>query len=335
MNDKYLIVKGVSGLGERLGAAAAAIDYARRSGRKIYVDWSDGKFGKPDEPVFYKYFRLNGVERAASIEEIFSGDPPVCYPALWGASPHMPALEMYARIRTPLDRTILRIFRGKGDYSKLFRYWQPRENYTSGGIGAAVKAVSDKECVIFGGNLKQNKKEDVVFFADVYPRFSNRTLRENVSLTDPMNDEINRIAASLELADKTIGVHVRMTDRRISCQPEYLLERVQRVAQKLKLHCPKIFLATDSEDMEDYFREKHPATVFTEKWRPEGEYRHTGVHHYAAMTGDYSKSERVLKDSIIDMWLLSKCEYLIYQRDSNFSIHSSILKNDPKKTFSW
>jgi hypothetical protein len=335
MNDRYLIVKGASGLGGRLAVVASAVDYARRTGRKIYVDWSDGKYGKPGEQVFYKYFRLNNVGQADSMEEIFSGDPPECYPPLWGQSPDMPALEIYSRVRTPLEGTLLSHFAGRGDLSKLFRYWQPREQYVSGGIAKAVRAVFNEECIPFGANLSRRRKEDVIFFADACPRFPRKILQENITLRDGLEEEVERIAASLELSNKTIGIHVRMIERRHSCEPEYISEKIHRVAKKLKLRRPKIFLATDSDYIEDYFREKHPTAVFTEKWRPDGEYRHTGVHHYASMTGDYSKSERALKESIIDMWLLSKCDYLIYQKGSTFSIHSAILKNEPERTFSW
>ena len=39
--DKYLIVKGLAGLGNRMLSALTGILYARLSGRRLIIDWRD------------------------------------------------------------------------------------------------------------------------------------------------------------------------------------------------------------------------------------------------------------------------------------------------------
>ncbi|GHT24998.1 hypothetical protein FACS189430_10940 [Bacteroidia bacterium] len=135
-----------------------------------------------------------------------------------------------------------------------------------------------------------------------------------------------------ESPETFLGIHVRMTDR----QPRQSLEHLSKKIERLNLSPSQIFLATDNAEVEDYFAATHKNVVFMPKWRPQYDTgQQAGIHHYAALSDDYSKVETVLKESIVDMWLLSKCEYLIFQKNSRFSRMSAILKNQPAKTFSW
>jgi hypothetical protein len=71
-SSKYLVVKGVAGLGNRIITLQRAINYAKRTKRTLYVEWSDGMFGNTGDNVFYKYFDLRNVdfiENDADIEE--------------------------------------------------------------------------------------------------------------------------------------------------------------------------------------------------------------------------------------------------------------------------
>jgi hypothetical protein len=42
--DKFLLVKGISGLGDRIKCVLTAILYARLTGRKLIVDWTDSSY---------------------------------------------------------------------------------------------------------------------------------------------------------------------------------------------------------------------------------------------------------------------------------------------------
>ena len=42
MPQKYLILKGCAGLGNRIFSILNAISYSKKTGRKLIIDWSDG-----------------------------------------------------------------------------------------------------------------------------------------------------------------------------------------------------------------------------------------------------------------------------------------------------
>ena len=135
----------------------------------------------------------------------------------------------------------------------------------------------------------------------------------------------------LGIGKNVIGVHVRMTD----LQPKSSLECLTRKIDKIQLQPSTIFLATDNERVEEYFDKHYKNVVFMPKHRLEYADAQTGIHHRAIRTGDYSLAETTLKESILDMWLLSKCEYLFCQGNSSFSKIAMTLKNQPEKTFLW
>ena len=67
--EKYLIVKGCAGLGNRLFTIAEAVFYAKQTNRELYVDWSDGQFGELDQNVFYNYFNLHSFHHYQNFPE--------------------------------------------------------------------------------------------------------------------------------------------------------------------------------------------------------------------------------------------------------------------------
>jgi len=70
LQNKYVLIKGKEGLGNRILSALTGILYAEISGRKIYIDWSDDVYSNEDYfPVIGKdaYWELTyalSVEKA-------------------------------------------------------------------------------------------------------------------------------------------------------------------------------------------------------------------------------------------------------------------------------
>lgn len=58
---KYLVLKGCAGLGNRFITLMKAINYAKVSGRTLYVDWSDGMFGALGKNAFSEYFDIKVI----------------------------------------------------------------------------------------------------------------------------------------------------------------------------------------------------------------------------------------------------------------------------------
>jgi hypothetical protein len=330
--QKYLVLKGIAGLGNRLCTLANAIDYAQKTGRTLMVDWSDGIYGMMGQNVFYHYFKLNDIPFITSITEIPATALADSYPSLLGEHPTAGLYDIYMSACGNISRKIIPNRILKGAISKIHKYWHPKEDPipTKSDI-QAIKAVFNRNDIPFGGNYGKGIKQKTLFFADTQPRFSDDTVRKNISLSDEMQTEVNLMAEQIGIAQHVVGVHVRMTD----LQPKAPLTSLTQKIDKMKLNSHRIFLATDNEQIEEYFKQRYQNVIFMPKHRMEYADARTGIHHRAVRTGDYSMAETVLKESIIDMWLLSKCEYLFCQGNSSFSKIAAILKNQPEKTFVW
>jgi hypothetical protein len=82
MSKKYLIHKGYQGWGDRLQSLSYCLDYAKKTGRYLYIDWMDPLWGQGDPSKnFYQYFGLQGINQIESIDEI-PADVTV-YPSYW------------------------------------------------------------------------------------------------------------------------------------------------------------------------------------------------------------------------------------------------------------
>ncbi|MDR2910492.1 MAG: hypothetical protein LBV47_03880 [Bacteroidales bacterium] len=337
MPNKYLILKGCAGLGNRLSTLASAIEYARKNKRILYVDWSDGQFGCKKQNIFYKYFELKNVDYIRSINEIADYNKCSCYPPFWGENPSASLYDIYIHDYGNTVRKFIPLS-FCGNLSKPHSYWRRKRHEEDDKTGSdirALKSLFNKNDIPFGGRYKNNRKEDILFFADHIPEFLSNIIRENIFLTNEINTEINNIANNLGLSKNCIGVHVRMTDKQPVASLNKLADKLVGITLEAKLHSPKLFIATDSEAVENYFKEHFNNVFFTEKWRPDKSGKEMGIHQYAIRSEDYTMAERMLKESIIDMWLLSKCEYLVWQSNSTFSKIASILKYEPEKTLSW
>jgi dsRNA-specific ribonuclease len=61
-----------------------------------------------------------------------------------------------------------------------------------------------------------------------------------------------------------------------------------------------------------------------------------GLHKWAEKQGDYVLAQTILKESILDLYLLSACKYLYYQGNSSFSKIAVALKdNNENFCFDW
>jgi hypothetical protein len=101
------------------------------------------------------------------------------------------------------------------------------------------------------------------------------------------------------------------------------------------LKYPKIFLSTDNPEVEKLFQKTFSDIITLPKELPIYSENNMGTHQYAIRTGNYEAVDAMFKQSVMDMWLLASCEFLIYQNNSSFSKISAILKPDKTKISSW
>lgn len=333
MFNKYIILKGTAGLGNRLITLSNAIEYAHRSNRILYVDWSDGQFGLKGENVFYKYFQLEGIPHILSLDEIPNISPNNSYPAIWGEFPKNRLYDLYIQEGSKNLRK-LQGFINKGSLTKLSHgYWKYKEGKNcnaSYSDSDAIKSVFCKNDIPFGGNYKLNLKEDIIFYADFCPEVFPEYIRKNIKPQKQIMDEISALATQYKIGKNTIGVHIRMTDK----QPDNELQKIVEIVKQINLKNAKLFLATDNYSVIDELK-KHFCNIITlpktQVDLPHG----IGLHQYAIRTGDYKHVHKQFKESILDMWLLSQCQYLITQSNSSFSRISQYIKNEPTNTKTW
>ena len=67
--EKYLLLRGCAGLGNRLFTFLYALEFAKSTDRFLVVDWRDGQFHFPGRDAFGHAFALDGLR---SIEEFDS-----------------------------------------------------------------------------------------------------------------------------------------------------------------------------------------------------------------------------------------------------------------------
>ena len=60
-----------------------------------------------------------------------------------------------------------------------------------------------------------------------------------------------------------------------------------------------------------------------------------GIHMWGLDNSDEEYNTQMLKDSIMDMWLLSKCEFLLFQGSSSFSRISRLLHANKSNCYDW
>ena len=58
MYEKYVIVEGFAGLGNRFRTIGAAMNYCIKTGRKISIDWCDGMFADKGINAFDHFFEI-------------------------------------------------------------------------------------------------------------------------------------------------------------------------------------------------------------------------------------------------------------------------------------
>lgn len=343
MKDKYLILKGCAGLGNRFITLMRAIQYSQLSGRKIYVDWSDGMFDAVGNNVFYEFFELNYNKKTTleQIKEVYKNGG-TTYPRNITIEdfdkPIYPEsnIESSFKVYSPQisKKTIYKVALSVIPFHKLvylfgLQSFQRPDKFKDLNWWKVVKTMNDGNNLPLGSNLWPWLKSDIVFFADFRPFCSMKKFNQTIKLKGEYDAVINQMASYMKLSN-AIGVHIRYTDKKPQKQLDNLISNLQKEVDGKS----KIFLCTDNRDIEDDFvRIFGDKIIKTDKYIPkvEGE----GIHIWASLQNDNSLKRQMFEDSLMDMWLLSKCKFLYWQGNSSFSLISRLLIDDDRKCKDW
>ena len=320
MSRGLLHVKGCAGLGNRLITAAAAIEYATKNGRRVYIDWSDGQFAQKGVNAFENYFCLNKSCLWATREEVLDSNL-TCYPSKIWQNEY--SIDEFAIPVSLLKHAFVRN-RITGSAARWSSAWKQKSEKRGQLFAPFLKSYLE-----FGEHLKNGINKDLVFFASYRPEIDLNKIVTHLSLRTKISKKVGAFVIENELEEKAIGVHIRHTDK----QPLRNFEEIKSKIASLLIECDRVFVCTDNHEIEVAITSWFPNVVIQEKFYPEN--FEGGLHQYSIQTGDYSHLDQSFLESIIDMWSLSKCKYLLYQGNSSFSLISNALRNETLESRNW
>lgn len=341
MNDKVIIVKGIAGLGNRLRCVASALEYAEKTDRSIYVDWNDGMFLPEGVNAFEEYFKIfnfNSFDRNEDLEiETF-------YPEVYEKLPMNNSIYNYFEKKQLKNRFIrkgVHYFFKVGHrfgvknikiddlicrLSQLYQCFALKENlqeeYKTSGKFA------------FGAHLSRNIKADAIIYCDNIPFYKKDTMKNHIKLKKDIEIQVNDFVANNKIDNNTVGVHVRASGKKCYGNIDRFILKLENFVKDNNLE--KIFLCTDNLKIEEKFKKHFKDKIITqEKFIPNIKSNETGIHDFAMNSKNAPLQKQLTEEAIIDMFALSKVNYLFYQFGSTFSEISCVYHNDSSKCKSW
>lgn len=341
--DKYLVLKGCAGLGNRLITLMKALQYAKLSGRKIYVDWADGMFGAVGTNVFEEYFFLRDAKHS-SFEEVLDvfREGGTTFPSDWKESDfhkpiypessapssfmvYTPKIALNTRYKVLFSILPLH----KISYILGLQSFQRPERMQGMTWWKMIRTMWRDDNMPLGSSLWPWLDAKIVFFADFRPLVAMSNFSKHIELKPFMQRVVEQKVREMQL-DTAVGVHIRYTDKKPVIAIQSLIDKIDHLVRAKH----RIFLCTDNKDIEEDFRCRYGSSLLTnEKEMPNvsGE----GIHIWASFQDNPELKKRMFEDSLIDMWLLSKCKFLYWQGNSSFSYISSLLVKDRKSCADW
>ena len=295
--EKILVCKGTSGMGNRILAACTALLYGEIMGRRVFIDWQEGNYSTPGKNAFPLFFDCPNPLLIDSIPEAALQSESIA-PALWQSKLDTSFGSMRASLSKEQENNI------SIDVSQ--------SNY-------------DEDVVVFGAYTHQIYKVRSLFtgkFESLASMNDAEVLRLILNRDFPLTSEINQSIENFKrdkFGEFTLGVHVRYTDMKIPVEPI-----IAKVKQALGRNQDRtIFLATDAEEIIGQFRAIFPNVVTTEKWFPEA----GGRLHLLDVPDKFENGVEAIRD----LFLLKECDGLVFSSKSSFGRVASLLSSAPPK----
>jgi nodulation protein Z len=292
---KYLVVKGIAGLGNRILSALTGILYARLSGRRLIIDWRDPTFSTDGSNAFQDFFSCT---MSYPVDDIPATDS--VNPAIWRSNLNRSATSMrkpYKNNREFLNNSI--------DLTRL--------DYNE---DLLVMWAYHGEVELLRSHFKGKFEE--------YRHQSKEQILSGILLEHlPLRPLIQAIVSDFKLkyfnGKKTVGVHIRYSDHRAS-----LLAILDKLNTLLRVEPDTlIFLATDNIQIKKMFEENYRSIITTDHWYPIPGAR---IHDNKACPDKLRSGI----ESLVDLYLLAECDTLIIDTSSTFSYVAKLLTNAQK-----
>jgi len=291
-----------AGLGDRLLAVASAIGYSLLTGRKLVVDWRDGLYSPKGDNAFDQFFQLHGIPHAME------------FPPVESVAPH----AWQARLDMTLSDLV--------DLYSAEREWNRDEAHTLYSIDQSRTDYDEDAVVIwdyeqFEGIRRAFIKSTRSFRLHNDFALRRHLLQSHLALQTGLQQNIDEFVNS-HFERAVIGVHIRATREGESryTSPEVFRRFINFLWQSGK--AGKIFLASDNIEIVKEFESSYDV-VTTPKWYPApGDPMHLHRNSADRMQG--------LKEALMDLILLSRCQYILYSAPSSFGQVAALLGS-----FSW
>jgi hypothetical protein len=292
---KYLLVKGRAGLGNRVFSLLTAILYARLTGRRLLVDWSDPAYSNDGSNVVHQFFvsKLFGPS-----DEIPDTDS--VKPKIWSGCLRESAIAMQKTHTPRLTRDPFGWKRLSASLSRLDHEEEVLVMWTYFPLIDQLRRHFHGE---FGG-LRQLETETIV----------RRLMRESLALHPAIQERVNGLRTNWP-AKPIVGVHVRHMDKRTS------LQAIRRRVNQLRAQNPgaSVFLATDNQNVEESFARAYPGLLTAPKWYPNSGGK--ALHEHVACPDRAANGV----EALTDLYLLAGCDHLVLDTSSSFSHLASVL----------
>lgn len=308
--EKHLIVKGIAGLGNRMLAAMTGILFARLMHRRLIIDWSDFTYSNDETNVFPLLFTCTDADPPIAIPETDSISP-----QLWQGRLHKSASVVISEV----DPSAYVSRRGYRRFSyDLDVLDHPEEVLVMWSYTQLIRRARKH----FRGEFAAlARKSDEAILAEL--------LRTTLIPRPEISARIKKWKAEHFGSGPVIGVHIRFMDTKIPWLPSIQLRTsldsffvaIDRIMAKEPQAV--IFLATDNQEAQRLVEERYPKVIATEKWFPTTGHE---MHQNPECTDRLNNAV----EALIDMYLLSECDYLVFPSSSTFSYISSLLANIPR-----
>jgi len=304
--ERYLIVKGIAGLGNRLLTISAAIAYAEASNRKLYVDWTDGLYDEKGVNPFYSLFQPNfKTQRVLVLDKIaYEGNfyPKIFHKENIIGDPY--DLVHPVKIQDITKNGILNRF--------IKKYWGSNfwinVNYPMQKLGIHT-IFNHKVCFPYGKFLKLYRKEQNIVYLDYIDNRGFDRFFKYFTFTPDL-----QIYGSNYQSGASIGVHVRHSDIKENDEYIHLLANVLKSQINKNEFC---FLATDSLYVRQVFEGALGKSLIFNSTNLSND-SNMGLHNYLGTNPDKSSLES-LKDLINDIRSLISVDCFYAHRGSTLS----------------
>jgi len=289
------LIKAKGGLGNRMLSTASAVVYAQQTKRDYHIDWSDGIYAPKSENAYTNLFEST---QQTDMSTIINREWKVM-PEVWENQLELSPSEVISKY-----------------YAK-----HHSDPFISRKLSAPLsKEIPQKTIEVFWAYTSKMGRISQVLNETPRRKLQNSFLTVLNTHFKPTEKLTNRLDDFFSQYNSILGVHVRYTDLKVS------LDKVVNSVKKAqsKNSNTYLFLSTDSQKVENLFRNKFDNVITAEKKFRTGNKQLHIVENYKEKYVD-------AEAAVFDLYALARCNALVFSSKSSFSRVSALVGNFEKK----